>query len=150
MKITEIRMSILASKDNFVKAVAGIVLDDMIAIHGIKIVQLKNKTIVSMPSRKDDNGKWVDLVHPINHDMRKYIDENILTRFYALIQKKIDELQLPENYRVEYDLLNINMLRLISNDNSQNVISEYIINDYSKDTLKETLSDMLDEIEERN
>lgn len=150
MKITEIRMSILASKDNCVKAVAGIVLDDMIAIHGIKIVQLKNKTIVSMPSRKDDDGKWVDLVHPINHDMRKYIDENILTRFYALIQKKIDELQLPENYRVEYDLLNINMLRLISNDNSQNVISEYIINDYSKDTLKETLSDMLDEIEERN
>lgn len=150
MKITEIRMSILASKDNCVKAVAGIVLDDMIAIHGIKIVQLKNKTIVSMPSRKDDDGKWVDLVHPINHDMRKYIDENILTRFYALIQKKIDELQLPENYRVEYDLLNINILRLISNDNSQNVISEYIINDYSKDTLKETLSDMLDEIEERN
>ena len=57
-----------------VKAVADVTLDDAIAIHGVKLVDGKNGTFVSMPENrwqdKDGNYKHVDIVHPTNADTR--------------------------------------------------------------------------------
>ncbi len=62
---------------------ADIVIDNKIVIHGITIIQGKEKLFVSMPSRKKEN-KFIDIVHPINNDTREEIETAILNEFMKL------------------------------------------------------------------
>ena len=68
------------------KAVVTVVLDQNIAIHDIKIISGKNedgseKIIIAMPSRKLPNGKYRDVVHPINQETRKMFQDEILKAY---------------------------------------------------------------------
>lgn len=60
-----------------VKAIADVVLDDSIAIHGVKLIDSKGGKFVSMPSDKwqdkDGNFKHTDIVHPTNAGTRSDI-----------------------------------------------------------------------------
>ena len=57
-----------------VKAIADVTLDDSVVIHGVKLIDGKSGTFVSMPSDKwqdkDGNYKHTDIVHPTNADTR--------------------------------------------------------------------------------
>lgn len=48
------------------RAIVSITFDDTLAVHDIKIVQGDERLFVAMPSRKDDNGVFRDIVHPIS------------------------------------------------------------------------------------
>ena len=63
------------------RAIVSITLEDILAVHDIKIVQGDERLFVSMPSRKDDNGVFRDIVHPISHDARKRIETEILDAY---------------------------------------------------------------------
>ncbi len=60
-----------------VKAIADVTIDGAIAIHGVKLIDGKSGTFVSMPSDKwqdrDGNYKHTDIVHPTNADTRSEI-----------------------------------------------------------------------------
>ena len=71
------------------RAIVSITLDDTLAVHDIKIVQGDERLFVAMPSRKDENGVFRDIVHPISLTARKLIEEQILdaySRHIALME----------------------------------------------------------------
>jgi len=63
------------------RAIVSITLEDTLAVHDIKIVQGDERLFVAMPSRKDDNGVFRDIVHPISPGARQEIEEQILDAY---------------------------------------------------------------------
>lgn len=56
---------------------ASITLNSCFVIHGVKLIQLENKRVVCFPSKKLPDGSFVDIVHPITHELRNYVEEYI-------------------------------------------------------------------------
>ena len=85
MQITSVRIK--KTNNDKVLGIASIQLDNCLVIHGIKLIQLDDKRIISFPNKKikkyevDDNGEYVtkdeytDVVHPSNSEFRKYIED---------------------------------------------------------------------------
>ena len=84
-KITNIKIRKLYPSGN-VKALISIILNNEIAIHEIKIVQGNEKLFVAMPNRKDENGVYRDIIHPINVEMRKDMEKQILDEYHRCIR----------------------------------------------------------------
>lgn len=80
MQITDVRIRKLMSGGRL-RAVVSITVDDMLAVHDIKVVQGDERLFVAMPSRKDENGIFRDIVHPISPDARKDIETVILEAY---------------------------------------------------------------------
>ncbi len=77
MQITDVRIRKLMSGGRL-RAVVSVTIDDMLAVHDIKVVQGEERLFVAMPSRKDENGVFRDIVHPISPVARKIFEEKIL------------------------------------------------------------------------
>ncbi len=63
------------------RAIVSITLEDTLAVHDIKIVQGDERLFVAMPSRRDSNGVFRDIVHPISPDARKNVEQEILDAY---------------------------------------------------------------------
>lgn len=63
------------------RAIVSITLDDTLAVHDIKIVQGDDRLFVAMPSRKDENGVFRDIVHPISPSARQLVEEQVLDAY---------------------------------------------------------------------
>ena len=57
-------------------------VDNMLAVHDIKVVQGDERLFVAMPSRKDENGVFRDIVHPISAAARKMMEREILEAYH--------------------------------------------------------------------
>ena len=80
MTITEIRVRKLINEGKL-KGIVSITIDDVLAIHDIKVVQGDERLFVAMPSRKDENGIFRDVVHPISLEARAAIEGEILEAY---------------------------------------------------------------------
>ena len=63
------------------RAIVSITLEDTLAVHDIKIVQGDERMFVAMPSRKDENGVFRDIVHPISPAARQLVEDQILDAY---------------------------------------------------------------------
>ncbi|MDD7428811.1 MAG: SpoVG family protein, partial [Oscillospiraceae bacterium] len=77
MTITDIKIRKIITEGRL-RAVISITLDNMLAVHDIKVVQGDERLFVAMPSRKDENGIFRDIVHPISPEARQMIESQIL------------------------------------------------------------------------
>lgn len=59
---------------------ADVTIDNKFAIHGIKIIQGDEKLFIAMPCKKRD-GKFYDIAHPINNEIREILEAAILNEF---------------------------------------------------------------------
>ena len=80
MKITNITLKKIAGQERL-KAIATITFDDVLVIHDIQLIQGEAKLFAAMPSKKLANGTYADIVHPIDENLRKEI-ENAITEKY--------------------------------------------------------------------
>ncbi|MBO4523945.1 septation regulator SpoVG [Ruminococcus sp.] len=80
MEITDVKIRKIMS-DGRLRAVVSVTIDDMFAVHDIKVVQGDERLFVAMPSRKDENGVFRDIVHPISASARKLFEETILEAY---------------------------------------------------------------------
>ena len=80
MEITDVRIRKI-SEEGKMKAVVSITFDDEFVVHDIKIIDGQNGLFVAMPSRKDENGIFRDIVHPITAEARKMIEDVILDAY---------------------------------------------------------------------
>lgn len=91
MEITDVKIRKILS-DGRLRAVVSITLDDMIAVHDIKIVQGDERLFVAMPSRKEENGIFRDIVHPISSSARRLLEESIIESYEKqLVEMKEEE-----------------------------------------------------------
>ena len=80
MEITDVKIRKILS-DGRLRAVVSVTIDEMLAIHDIKVVQGDERLFVAMPSRKDENGVFRDIIHPITPSSRKMFEETILDAY---------------------------------------------------------------------
>ena len=84
-KITSVKTQKLESENSKLLGTARIVLDNCFVIGDLRIIQGKNERgmFVAFPSRKQKDGKFYDICHPLNAKTRKYFEDIILAEFIA-------------------------------------------------------------------
>ena len=90
MQITDIKIRKVFSNDGPMKAVVSVTFDDALALHDIKVINTRDKYFIVMPSRKNPDGTFRDIVHPINSDFRHAHEEEVLDAYFAEV-KRIEE-----------------------------------------------------------
>lgn len=86
MKVTDIKIKLKDEKK--VKAIVEVTLDNQLIIHGIRLVQTDKAFVITMPHFKGKGDKYLDLVHPANANFRKYMTDEIVTKYQELVNKK--------------------------------------------------------------
>ncbi len=85
MEITDIRIRKLVYEGKL-RAIVSITVDNTFAIHDIKIIQGANRLFAAMPSRRDENGVYRDIVHPITGEGRKAFEKAVLDAYYRALE----------------------------------------------------------------
>lgn len=80
MEITDIKIRRIITEGRL-RAVVSVTIDNMLAVHDIKVVQGDERLFVAMPSRKDENGVFRDIVHPISAVARGMMESQILEKY---------------------------------------------------------------------
>ncbi|WP_295207560.1 septation regulator SpoVG [Ruminococcus sp.] len=90
MTITEIKFRRFMNEGKL-RAVVSLTFDHTFAVHDIKVVQGEERLFVAMPSRRDDSGVFRDIVHPINQDLRREIETEILSSYQMELDRQAAE-----------------------------------------------------------
>ena len=80
MNITDIKVRRLLQEGRL-RAVVSVTVDNELAIHDIKVIEGPERLFVAMPSRKDENGTFRDIAHPITPAARRTLEDAILTQY---------------------------------------------------------------------
>ncbi len=86
MEITDIRIRKLVHEGKL-RAIVSVTVDNTLAIHDIKIIQGANRLFAAMPSRRDENGVFRDIVHPITGEGRAAFEKKILEAYHTAKEK---------------------------------------------------------------
>lgn len=87
MEITDIKVRKMTAEGKM-KAIVSVTLDNMLVIHDIKVIEGQEKMFVAMPSRKNAEGEYKDIVHPITSEMREYIQSAILDKYQEALREQ--------------------------------------------------------------
>ncbi len=93
MNITDIKVRKIMNEGKL-RGIVSITIDDVLAIHDIKIVQGGERLFAAMPSRRDDSGMYRDIVHPINSQIRADLEDKILTAYKLELDRQSVETQM--------------------------------------------------------
>jgi stage V sporulation protein G len=77
MEITDVK--VIPVDDEKLKAFVSIVFDQCFVVTDIKIINGPKGLFVSMPSKKRKDGTFKDIAHPLNNQMRQYLEEKVLS-----------------------------------------------------------------------
>lgn len=80
MNITDIRIRKIY-EDNRLRALVSVTIDKDFTVHDIKVIQGPERLFAAMPSRKDENGVFRDIAHPITAAARIQLENAVLERF---------------------------------------------------------------------
>ena len=95
MNITDIRIRKIY-EDARLKALVSVTIDGDLAVHDIKVIEGPERLFVAMPSRKDENGTFRDIAHPITPEARHTLEEAILDRYQThLAQAEAEQAATP-------------------------------------------------------
>lgn len=89
MKVTQVNIYPFdtAKIGGRVRAVADIVIDDVLLIKDIKIVQSKTGGLfLSFPKKRSQSGKFVDIVQPVDKDLLESIRRAIIDKYKETMQ----------------------------------------------------------------
>ncbi len=63
------------------KAIVSVTFDGQLALHDIKVINVRDKHFIVMPSRKNPDGTYRDIAHPINADFRASLEAAVLAAY---------------------------------------------------------------------
>ena len=89
MKITDVKIRKLFDEGPM-KAIASVTFDGQLAVHDIKVINARDKFFIVMPSRKNPDGTFRDIVHPINAASRNMLETAVINAYYEKL-KEIEE-----------------------------------------------------------
>lgn len=85
MKITDIKIRKLF-EEGPMKAIASVTFDAQLAVHDIKIINARDKFFIVMPSRKNADDTYRDIVHPINAEFRATLEREVLAAYEQALE----------------------------------------------------------------
>ncbi len=80
MQITDIKIRKFFD-DGPMKAVISVTFDNQFAVHDIKVIYANDRHFIVMPSRKNADGTYRDIAHPINAEFRASLESAILEKY---------------------------------------------------------------------
>ena len=81
------------------KAVVSVTFNDCLAVHDIKVIYARDRYFIVMPSRKNPDGTYRDIVHPINSDFRAALEEAVIDAYHVqLVAAEHDEREADDTY----------------------------------------------------
>lgn len=87
MEITDIKVRKITSEGKM-KAIVSVTLDNMLVIHDIKVIDGVEKMFIAMPSRKNAEGEYKDIVHPITSQLREILQKAILDKYNEVLSEQ--------------------------------------------------------------
>ena len=89
MKITDIKIRKTVDEGPM-KAIVSVTFDGQLAVHDIKVIHAREKFFVVMPSRKNPDDTYRDIVHPINAASRSMLETAVINAYFEKL-KEIEE-----------------------------------------------------------
>lgn len=89
MNITDIRIRRIYHETRL-KALVSVTIDGDLAVHDIKVIEGPERLFIAMPSRKDDNGVFRDICHPITPSARHTLEAAVLEAYRRCVQELPD------------------------------------------------------------
>ena len=86
MEITEIR--VFPVEEEKLKAFVSVVFDDCFIVSDIKIINGNSGLFLSMPSKKGKSGKFRDIAHPLNSEMRSKMEDAIISEYHRIVEEE--------------------------------------------------------------
>ena len=80
MQITDIKVRKLFDEGPM-KAIVSVTFDGQLAVHDIKVINARDRFFIVMPSRKNPDDTFRDIVHPINSDFRSDLEEKVIAAY---------------------------------------------------------------------
>lgn len=93
MEITDIKIRKFFDEGPM-KAVVSVTFDGQLALHDIKVINARDRFFIVMPSRKNQDGTYRDIVHPINARFREEIEDAVISAYKEELEKASEE--IPE------------------------------------------------------
>jgi stage V sporulation protein G len=88
MKITEVK--IFPVREDKLKAYVTITIDHCFIVRDLKIIQGKTAMFVAMPSKKNRDGSFKDIAHPLNSETRQMIEDIIFQAYDEFLREHGD------------------------------------------------------------
>ena len=85
MQITDVKVRKLFNEGPM-RAVVSVTFDGQLAVHDIKVIYAREKYFIVMPSRKNPDGTYRDIVHPINAEVRAELEKTVIDAFFAALE----------------------------------------------------------------
>ncbi len=92
MNITDIKIRKTFDDEGPMKAIASVTFDGQLAVHDIKVINARDKFFIVMPSRKNPDNTFRDIVHPINADFRATLESAVIDAYYKELENAEQEL----------------------------------------------------------
>ena len=80
MQITDVRVR-KVFEEGPMKAIVSVTFDNELALHDVKVINARDKYFVVMPSRKNPDGTYRDIVHPINSQFRASLEDAVIEAY---------------------------------------------------------------------
>lgn len=81
MQITDVRVR-KVFEEGPMKAIVSVTFDNELALHDVKVINARDKYFVVMPSRKNPDGTYRDIVHPINAAARNMLENAVINAYF--------------------------------------------------------------------
>ena len=81
MQITSVNVKKYDKEESKMKGIASVLIDECFVIRDIRIIEGNDGLFIAFPSRKNNEGLYVDVAHPINSDTRKLFEDAIFEEF---------------------------------------------------------------------
>ena len=90
MQITDIKIRKLFDEGPM-KAIVSVTFDGQLAVHDVKVINARDKFFIVMPSRKNPDETYRDIVHPINSDFRTALEEAVIAAYNEALEEASTE-----------------------------------------------------------
>ena len=90
MQITDIKIRKLFDEGPM-KAVVSVTFDSQLAVHDIKVINARDRFFIVMPSRKNPDETYRDIVHPINAQFRATLEEAVIRAYEEALAAAAEE-----------------------------------------------------------
>lgn len=88
MTVTDVKVRSIIEDHRTLRAIVSVVIDGDFTVHDVKVIRKDGREFVSMPSRRDENGVWRDIVHPIGQEARGKLERAVLGAYHEALEEQ--------------------------------------------------------------
>lgn len=85
MQITDVKVRKLFDEGPM-RAIVSVTFDNQLAVHDIKVIHAREKYFIVMPSRKNQDDTYRDIVHPINAQFRSVLETAVIDAYDRAVE----------------------------------------------------------------